>query len=75
MPGLTLHLLEFENIDALQAAYKRVADQSEVENCLIEGEDLRIRFAARAGAGEALVERIYHLGGLVWCSQHPLEGN
>ena len=47
-------------------------DARDVASCLVEPDLGRIRFLAPRKAADALVERIYFDGGLVWCSQHDL---
>ncbi|MEM7272582.1 MAG: hypothetical protein AAF547_05830 [Actinomycetota bacterium] len=70
--ALHVHVLDFENDQALQRAFASLSEHSDVESCLVESGGLRIRFLAAARAGKAIVERLYDEGGLKWCSRHLL---
>lgn len=72
MPTLRVYVLRFDCRTSLTRAFDRVLVSPEVESCMIEAEHTRIRFLAPAKEAEALVERIYRDGGLLWCSRHEL---
>lgn len=71
---MRIYLLRFTSRSALATAFARVADDTEVASCIIDSEDLRLRFAAPDTCADALVERIYADGGLSWSSRHDLQG-
>jgi hypothetical protein len=43
-----------------------------VASCSAEPEGCRIRIVARSNAADALAERLYLDGGMIWCSRHDL---
>jgi hypothetical protein len=47
-------------------------ESEHVVDCCVEAELGRIRFLAPPRRADALVDRIYLEGGLVWCSRHDL---
>jgi hypothetical protein len=69
---LRVYVLLLRDAAALTLAFDRVLESRHVASCQIEPEHGRIRFLAPRRAADALVERIYHEGGLTWCSQHDI---
>ena len=69
---MRVYVMHFRSSAAFTSAFDDVMDARDVASCLIEPEYSRIRFLAPRKAADALVERIYGAGGLVWCSQHDL---
>jgi len=69
---MRVYVLHFRSSAAFASAFDSVMDARDVASCLVEPDLGRIRFLAPRKAADALVERIYVDGGLVWCSQHDL---
>jgi hypothetical protein len=70
---MRLYLVPLQRPDSTQRAFARVNDDPRVASCIVEPAQRRLRFLAPESLGEALVERIYQEGDLVWCSRHALE--
>lgn len=70
---LFVFILRFEHRGALERAFRLVADQLRVADCIVEVKELRIRFHATADVGVQLLERIDERGGLTWCERYPLK--
>jgi hypothetical protein len=70
-----VHDLQFKDLAHLTRSVNELLDAEGVEDCLIEAEDLRLRFVAPRRLADALLERIYLHGGLTWCSRHGLDGS
>lgn len=64
--------LEFSEPDRLRSAFGLLSDARHVESCTVEPDGLRLRFLARRDRAEQLLEEIDRLGGLRWCSRHPI---
>ena len=69
---MRVYVMHFRSSAAFTSAFDSVMDARDVASCLVEPDLGRIRFLAPRKAADALVERIYVDGGLVWCSQHDL---
>jgi hypothetical protein len=69
---MRVYVMHFRSSGAFTSAFDSVMDARDVASCLVEPDLGRIRFLAPRKAADALVERIYVEGGLVWCSQHDL---
>ena len=69
---MRVYVLHLEGPTALARAFDHVLE-SDAASCMIEPELERIRFLAPADVADALVERIYQEGGLLWCSRHDVE--
>jgi hypothetical protein len=68
-----LYLLEFDGPETLARGFERVLDCGRAESCALEAGGRRLRFVAPERPAQALLERIYADGGLVWCSRHDLD--
>ena len=71
---MDVHDLQFRDIGHLTRSVNELLDSEGVEDCLIEADDLRLRFVAPRRLADVLLERIYLQGGLTWCSRHKLNG-
>ena len=69
---MRVYVMHFRSSAAFTSAFDSVMDARDVASCLVEPDFGRIRFLAPRKAADALVQRIYVEGGLVWCSQHDL---
>jgi len=67
---MRVYVLHLDGPSALARAFDHVLESPEAASCMIEPKLERIRFLAAAGAADALVERIYLDGGLLWCSRY-----
>ncbi|MAJ58481.1 MAG: hypothetical protein CBC48_00050 [bacterium TMED88] len=72
MSDLLVYQLEFSEKGDLESAFELLIDEKGVTSCAVEIEARTARFLAPETAGRALVERIYGIGGLRWCSRHPV---
>jgi hypothetical protein len=54
----------------LTRAAARIFEAEDVASCSVEAELRRLRFVARRGVADALVQGIYAEGGLTWCSRY-----
>ena len=68
-----VYVLHFDDAPSLAQAFDCLLDADEVESCLVEPQEGRIRFTAPEKEGGTLVQAIYDLGGLSWCSRHELD--
>ena len=66
-------ILRFESDADLARAFDRILDSPDVDSCVVDAEESRLRFFAREAPGQALIERLYQDRGLVWCSRHPVQ--
>ena len=67
---LRLFILHFEHRAAVERAFAVVADERAIGSCVVEPEELRIRFLATQKTGKPLLERVYEQGGLTWCRRY-----
>ena len=65
-------ILHFENEADLSRAFDRILASPDVESCVVEADQTRVRFFAPAAPAGKLIERIYQDRGLLWCSRHGL---
>ena len=72
MSDLLVYQLEFSEKGDLESAFELLIDEKGVTSCAVELEARTARFLAPETAGRALVERIYGIGGLRWCSRHAV---
>jgi len=70
---MRLCALRFQNTRDLTRAFDRILASPDVDSCVVEWEEGRIRFLAPAAGAAALAERIYLDGGLLWCSHHEID--
>ena len=64
-----IHTLHFRNGTELSWAFERLVACEHVEDCLVEPEELRIRFVAPRDATAPLIEKFYLRGGLTWSTR------
>lgn len=69
---MRVYVLHFATPAELSRAFDRLMQCDEVASCMLELEIVRLRFLAPPKLADALVERIYEDGGLVWCSRHDI---
>jgi hypothetical protein len=67
---MRVYVIHLDGPSALSRAFDLVLESPDAASCMIEPELDRVRFLAPAEAADALVERIYQDGGLLWCSRH-----
>lgn len=64
--------LQFTDQSTLYAGFRRAQERSAVDSCMLEIEQLRMRFLAPPQEAAELAHRIYLDGGLRWCSGHAI---
>lgn len=69
---MRVYVLHLDTPGRLIRAFDIVLDSSRVASCMVEPELCRVRFLAPSDCADKLVERIYELGGLRWCSRHEV---
>ncbi len=69
---MRVYILRLEKARNLQWAFKVIAETAYVTSSTFEAQLCQVRFVAPRRQADALVERIYLDGGLVWCSRHDL---
>ena len=72
MARVHVHTLEFTDRNRLASAFERIISDERVESCMVETEELRIRFVSTMERATPLIERIYLEGGLRFSQRHPL---
>jgi hypothetical protein len=70
---MRLCVLRFANNQDLTRAFDRILSSPDVDSCVVEWEDCRIRFMAPREGALQLAERVYLDGGLLWCSHHDMD--
>ena len=69
---MRVYVLRLERARNLQWAFNVIAEAADVASSTFEPQLCEVRFVAPRRQADALVERIYSDGGLVWCSRHDL---
>ena len=70
---MRVYFLRLEKARNLQWAFNVIAEAAYVASSAFEAELCEVRFVAPRRQADALVERIYLDGGLVWCSRHDFK--
>ena len=70
---MRVYVLRLERARNLQWAFNVIAEADYVASSTFEAQPCQVRFVAPRRQADALVERIYLDGGLVWCSRHDLK--
>ncbi len=70
---MRVYVLRLERARNLQWAFNVIAQAAYVASSTFETQLCQIRFVAPRHQADALVERIYLDGGLVWCSGHDFK--
>jgi hypothetical protein len=73
--GSYIFVLRLESSGTLEAGFAKLLDSSDVSSCVIEPDNLQIRFVASAEVADQLIQKIYMRGGLVWSSRHALSAD
>ena len=69
---MRVYVMEFVSPGAFSRAFDVVMEADAVASCSAEPEGCRIRIVAKSNAADALAERLYLDGGMLWCSRHDL---
>ena len=72
---MRIYILRLDSRSLLTRAFDTVLAAPDVESCMIEAQERRLRFLAPVKAAEELVERIYLDGGLRWCTRHKFRAH
>ena len=70
---MRVYVLRLERARNLQWAFNVISGAAFVASSSFEARLCEVRFVAPRRQADALVERIYLDGGLVWCSRHDLK--
>ena len=70
---MRVYVLRLEKARNLQWAFSVIAEAGYVTSSTFETQLCEVRFIAPRRQADALVERIYLDGGLVWCSRHDFK--
>ena len=70
---MRVYVLRLEGARNLAWAFEVISNAREVASCTFEPRLHQVRFIAPHCEADALAERIYLDGGLLWCSRHDLE--
>ena len=70
---MRVYVLRFEKVRNLQWAFGVISRAECVASSTFEEQLCQAQFVAPRREADALVERIYLDGGLVWCSRHDLK--
>ena len=69
---MRLYVLRLEGERNIAQAFDVISNARNVSSCTFEPELRRVRFVAPFREADALAERIYLDGGLIWCSRHDV---
>ncbi len=67
---MRVYVLRLKGEKNLERAFELISNGRNVASCTFEPGLGQVRFVAPAHEADALTERIYLDGGLVWCSRH-----
>ena len=70
---MRVYLLRLERTRNLVWAFNVISGAREVASCTFEPGLRQVRFVAPSREADALAERIYLDGGLIWCSRYDLK--
>jgi len=73
MSEILVFQLEFTDKSRLENAFQLLLEETGVSSCSVEPDTMTARFMAGPDVGGRLVERIYGIGGLRWCSRHAVQ--
>jgi hypothetical protein len=65
-----VYVLRLEGERSIERAFDVISNARNVSSCIFEPGLRQVRFVAPPGEADALAERIYLDGGLIWCSRH-----
>ena len=69
---MRVYILRLDGKPNLQRAFGVISNAPDVATCTVEAQLRQVRFLAPPGKADALVQRIYLDGGLLWCSRHDV---
>jgi hypothetical protein len=70
---MRVYVMRLEKTRDLAWAFEVISNARDVSSCTFEPHLRQVRFVAPSREADALAERIYLDGGLIWCSRHDLE--
>ena len=70
---MRVYVLRLEGEKSIERAFDVISNARNVSSCIFEPELSRVRFVAPRNEADALAERIYLDGGLIWCSRHDVK--
>ncbi len=70
---MRVYVLRLQGERNIERAFDVISNARNVSSCTFEPGLSRVRFSAPPREADALAERIYLDGGLVWCSRHDVK--
>ena len=67
---MRVYVLRLEGEKSIERAFDVISNARNVSSCICEPKLRQVRFVASPHEADALAERIYLDGGLIWCSRH-----
>ncbi len=67
---MRVYVLRLKGNRSIERAFEVISSARNVSSCIFEPELRQVRFVAPPREADALAERIYLDGGLIWCSRH-----
>ena len=67
---MRVYVLRLVGKRSIERAFEVISNARNVSSCIFEPELRQVRFVAPPREADALAERIYLDGGLIWCSRH-----
>jgi hypothetical protein len=64
------YVLRLDGARNIERAFDVISNARNVSSCIFEPGLRQVRFVAPPREGDALAEKIYLDGGLIWCSRH-----
>ncbi len=70
---MRVYVLRLEGERNIERAFDVISNARNVSSSIFEPGLHQVRFVAPPREAEALAERIYRDGGLIWCSRHDVK--
>ncbi len=69
---MRVYVLRLDGAMNIERAFDVISNARNVSSCIFEPGLRQVRFVAPPREADALAERIYLDGGLIWCSRHEV---
>ncbi len=70
---MRVYVLRLEGDGNIERAFDVISNAQNVSSSIFEPRLCQVRFVAPPREADALAERIYLDGGLIWCSRHDVK--
>ncbi len=70
---MRVYILKLRGERNIERAFDVISNARNVSSCTFEPGPGRVRFVAPPREADALAQRIYLDGGLIWCSRHDVK--